>query len=546
MTVNVTKTWLNDTDAERPDSITFYLYRNGSNTGKHVTMYKYNDWHQVHFTELEKYDSSGNEYVYSVREGDTSSTMSGNNGAVYTKGSPVYTVDGNTTNTSFANTRTGATVTLTFTKYMSPQITPKGAYTDDDIWIYYEIWDKTNEVRKGSYQMNFWTTEDYRLGRTATHSGFEKYDQYGREIQYEVRETKVTLYTNTDIDVTDSYTLGEPVLVNTTKTTITNIKKPDNTSLVYNVTKVWQDNENVDGDRPQSITVLLKQNGTVIASKTITAADDWIAQFTGLPKVNPSTGRDYTYTIEEATLPGYNGSTRNGPSTNTTKNVTLTNKQKTIAINVTKVWKEDVESSRPESITVYLKRNGETYKTVTVTPDSSGNWLASFTALPEYDSGGNKYQYDIEEAPMPGYSNEINWEYKNNTTNTTITNTQTETVKLSVKKVWKDSNDKAKKRPASIKVTLTANGEDYKTVTLSEENSWFYQFIGLPKYDKEGKRIRYDFKEVDVPSGYKVTKSTEGSTRIITNTYKDSGGGGKKGGSYNIPLTGIDIFVEDE
>ncbi len=53
------------------------------------------------------------------------------------------------------------------------------------------------------------------------------------------------------------------------------------------------------------------------------------------------------------------------------------------------------------SVTVYLLRNGERYDTKTL--NASNNWSYTWSNLPLTGSGGAKYTYTIEEAPINGY-----------------------------------------------------------------------------------------------------------------------------------------------
>ena len=69
-----------------------------------------------------------------------------------------------------------------------------------------------------------------------------------------------------------------------------------------------------------------------------------------------------------------------------------------------------------------------------------------------------------------------------------------------VEKVWDDNENSKGNRPASVKVSLTANGMDslngerLEEVVLSEENSWKYTFENLEKYDNLGNEINYNKK----------------------------------------------------
>jgi hypothetical protein len=50
-----------------------------------------------------------------------------------------------------------------------------------------------------------------------------------------------------------------------------------------NVSKVWDDNNNQDGARPESITVRLRANGAETASRTVSAATEWKCSFEDVP-----------------------------------------------------------------------------------------------------------------------------------------------------------------------------------------------------------------------------------------------------------------------
>ncbi|HEM5180711.1 TPA: Cna B-type domain-containing protein [Streptococcus suis] len=68
------------------------------------------------------------------------------------------------------------------------------------------------------------------------------------------------------------------------------LPKPDATT--YKVKKVWK------GKELSSVTVNLKQNGTIIDSVVLNADNNWEHTFTNLTKVD-SDGSAYTYTVEE-------------------------------------------------------------------------------------------------------------------------------------------------------------------------------------------------------------------------------------------------------
>lgn len=86
--------------------------------------------------------------------------------------------------------------------------------------------------------------------------GVPKTDDKGKAYSYSVKETPVDGYTST----VDGYTI-----TNTHKTKTINICGK----------KVWDDANNQDGKRPQSVTINLLANGVKVKSATATAATQW-------------------------------------------------------------------------------------------------------------------------------------------------------------------------------------------------------------------------------------------------------------------------------
>ena len=84
--------------------------------------------------------------------------------------------------------------------------------------------------------------------------------------------------------------------------------------------------------------------------------------------------------------------------------------------------------------------------------------------------------------------------------------------KVSVKVIKAWENDSVESRPESIEVNLLKDAEIFATVTLSEENSWKFQWTELsPQY-------RWTVSENGVPFGYTVSISQYGNAFLITNT----------------------------
>ena len=333
---------------------------------------------------------------------------------------------------------------------------------------------------------------------TATVTGLPKFAD-GKEIEYTWEEGALP----------EGYELTD-TSVDGTVTTLTNTHTPAETEAT--VKKVWDDADNQDGKRPESLTVTLSDGQTV----TLNEDNSWTATVTGLPKYKDGKEIDYTWT--EASIEGYTltGCPKEGTVT------TLTNKHvpEQISIDVEKVWKDNdnQDGKRPESVTVNLLASGDIADTVELNEDNG--WKYTWTKLDKY-AGGEEIEYTVEEVKTdvitgedgPGtYADEVTGEIAEGYI---VTNTHTpETVDVSVKKVWDDDDDRDGKQPDSIDVTLS-NGDK---VNLGASNNWEATIKGLPKYNN-GEEIAYTWTEASV-DGYELTgTAAEGYVTELTNSH---------------------------
>lgn len=82
---------------------------------------------------------------------------------------------------------------------------------------------------------------------------------------------------------------------------VTNIHSPETINL--SGSKTWNDNDDEQGRRPESITIRLHADGKEIDSRTVTEDDEWKWNFPNLPKRNH--GKEIDYTITEDAIPRY-------------------------------------------------------------------------------------------------------------------------------------------------------------------------------------------------------------------------------------------------
>ena len=292
-------------------------------------------------------------------------------------------------------------------------------------------------------------------------------------------------------------------------------KKTETTSV--SGTKTWNDKNNQDGKRPDSITVNLLANGEVKESKTVTAADEWKYTFTDLPKY--AAGQKITYTVTENEVADY---------TTEIKGYDITNSYtpgKT-SISVTKAWNDvnDQDGKRPESVQVQLKADGENHGEP-VTLNAGNQWTYTWTDLAQ-KKAGKDISYTVVETAVPGYTTAVTETTKGNFT---VANSHTpETTSVSGTKMWNDKNNQDGKRPDSITVNLLANGEVKESKTVTAANEWKYAFTDLPKY-ADGKEITYTVTENEVADytteirGYDITNSytPEKTTVSVSKSWSD-------------------------
>ena len=178
--------------------------------------------------------------------------------------------------------------------------------------------------------------EDYDGPTTITYADFEDgvYKAVVPAGEYTVTEDTSTAevegYTlESESDPSDgkvSVELGE-----TAEVTVTNTytKIPPET-ITITVKKVWDDNNDKDGIRPDSVTVVLKANGEETGDELVLSADnDWTGEFADVDKTD-SEGEEIEYTVEEKEVPeGYTATVDGGAESGFTVTNTHTEVPKT-------------------------------------------------------------------------------------------------------------------------------------------------------------------------------------------------------------------------
>ena len=472
--VPVKKVWKdeNNQDGKRPTSVTVKLLADGQDTGKTLELNAANGW-TGSFTNLDA-DKGGTPIQYTVVE---------------------VTVAGYTSEIT-GDAASGFTITNSY----SPETVDVKATKN---------WDDANNQdgkRPTKITINLLAdgekvaSKEVQAAADGTWTAtFEKLAKYkaGKEIKYTVTEEAVAEYeaTITDFTITNKYAPKE---------------------IDYKVTKVWNDANNQDGKRPESVTVqLYKKVGNAdpvavegkkltLTAKEKTDDNTWVASFTNLPQYEA--GKEITYSIKEVGVPaGYEASV-------TGQVVTNTYNPETIVLSGTKVWKDNnnQDGKRTTSVKVQILNGDKVVQEIEVS-EATG-WKFESKALPKYENG-KLIKYTVKEVVVKGYTSTITTEKEGKYT---ITNEYTpEKIAVSGQKTWIDNNDQDRIRPASITVKLLANGKETgQEATATAETGWKYEFTNLDRY-QNGKPIEYTVKEVGVPTVYTATETGMN----VTNTH---------------------------
>ncbi len=486
--ISGSKTWDddNDRDGKRPSSITVRLYADGQELKDKALTVTENDGWQWSFEDLPKY-SGGKEIVYTITEDAVPDYVSAVNGYDLTN--------------SYTPGKTSVNVVKVWQDGSNQDGIRPGSITVTLLANGQET-GKTLELKSD----NSWT---------GSFTDLDVYDN-GVKIVYTVKELSVSGY---QVSIS-----GDAV----TGFTITNTHTPATVDI--SGSKTWNDDNDRDGKRPDSITVRLYADGRELTDKvlTVTAADDWKWSFEDLPK--DSGGKEIEYTITEDPVTGYTPNIQGYDIVNT-------HSPETVNISGSKTWNDDNDrdGKRPSSITVRLYADGQELKDKALTVTENDGWQWSFEDLPKY-SGGKEIVYTITEDAVPDYVSAINGYDLTNSYMPGKTG-------INVAKVWQDNNNQGGMRPGSITVALLANGRDTgKTLELKSDTGWTGSFTDLDVYDN-GVEIIYTVKELSV-SGYQVSISGDAITGfVITNSRvstddpkKEPGIGPRTGDTSDIEL----------
>ncbi len=327
------------------------------------------------------------------------------------------------------------------------------------------------------------------------------------------------------------------------------------------VTKVWSDDNDALGIRPESITVQLLKDGAAYGDPVVLKeSNKWTYTWLTLPQYE--NGKLLEYSIKELAVEPYFAGLESIKDDLGYFEITLTN---------TLVWHDPpvlkkITNDKPENedeFTFVLTPISGPEGVEMPMPEGNEKGIVKAKAGVETEFGNiyfyheGTYVYTITEDgenPIAGYKYDktvytLTYVLTQEGTDLKMERTilkgekvgEGEVVEVSafeftneytappidipVEKVWKGEVDPEKTRPKSITVVLLADGKDSgKTLVLTEETSWKGIFKELPSQDN-GKKIKYTIQEVAVE--YYTTTITGNMDEgfVITNicTYVPTG-----------------------
>lgn len=310
----------------------------------------------------------------------------------------------------------------------------------------------------------------------------------------------------------------------------------------------WDDYDNFDGLRPESVQAKIMRNGEVIETVTLNADNNW--QYKFVDNTYGEGGQRVEYTAE-FTFPEDLSDEYVIETDGLFATATIPYESKDIEFKL--VWDDDNDRDG-------LRRNFQTDVTVELVGNDKTVAQALFTGYRDTetytfdhvrinDAEGNPITYSFKSTfdnENAGYVSTVDMDTY------TMTNTHTpNTVSVSGKIVWDDDSDADAKRPESVSVSLYANSATVpaRTITVrapepaaeeneeatksgenvdaqAVENEWCFEFTDLYQYN-DGKEIVYSVRTSDDIPEYSY-EATADNNIVMTHTA------GKTSQSVNI------------
>ena len=173
------------------------------------------------------------------------------------------------------------------------------------------------------------------------------------------------------------------------------VEDPQTAFVDIAVKIIWNDNHNLDGNRPASVTIRLYADGVEVDSHVLTDAENWQFTFAENPRYQEDGKTEIAYTVREDAVPMY-AVTIGGYS------IVNDYLPEVTSVSVSKVWDDNNNSQclRPSSITMTLSDGQKAVKSVIL--NAANEWAAIVDNLPTVVNG-QPAQYTWSEQNVLGY-----------------------------------------------------------------------------------------------------------------------------------------------
>ncbi|MBE6996354.1 MAG: Cna B-type domain-containing protein, partial [Ruminococcaceae bacterium] len=278
---------------------------------------------------------------------------------------------------------------------------PKTSENDVKTLVVEKIWD--DEMNKAGMRPGYVTVEVFRDGipvRSVTLSDANDWLHVFTMLPltgtYTVAEKEVRDYRAEYVPVPEGYLIFNTYTGTPGGGTDPEPPEPEKAHVV--VRKVWDDDNDAEGKRPDRITVQLVEGGTVIKTAGLSEANRWEHTFADLDPAKRYTVKEIAVTDYTAT---YTGDAASGITiTNTYTGETspgeppppIIPEPDLITIPVTVKWVDENNAAgkRPDEVTVHLLAGGSVMRSIQVRPDgqspAASPMPAAYTGA---EAGGN-------------------------------------------------------------------------------------------------------------------------------------------------------------
>ncbi len=433
--IKVEKKWedANDQDGKRPSSIEVQLYKNEKAFGDVIVLNEKNKWNYTWSKLLGKNEE------YSVKELDSNGKVVSNGGKLNNDYIADYVTEG--TKTIITNTHIPEKVNKTVNKSWNDANNQDGKRPSQ---VIINLLKKVDGVVQSTNKTAVLSDAN---GWKYTFEDLDKYED-GKEIEYIVKEEIPNEYTTNE---------QEKSFKTVDEVTIINNYMPGTVNKTVN--KIWDDEDNTDGSRPETVTVQLFKNGIPEGNPVeLNKENNWTHTWIGLPE--KQNGEKIIYTVKEVKVGDTDVSQNNdakgytvsysSDNFNDTNEITITNKHVPEKINKTvkKIWadSEDRDKLRPKNIKVQLFNNDNQKVGEPIILSETNNWSYEWKNL-QKQKDGKEITYIVKELNENNEPVENGDLYNANYTTTysedtfTITNTH-KAIDLALRKFIIAVNDK--------------------------------------------------------------------------------------------------------